>query len=148
VSYIPAKKTPFVVYTCNRLDATKIHLSKTIYDDRRERYQTRTDAMLQYATAETGCRSQMLLRYFGQTDNKPCGQCDLCLKNKTQNVQQTEFETIAQEIENLLKEKPHTATEIVTAVKKHTDEKTFKVIRFLMDEGKIEQEGNGKLRWM
>ena len=24
------------------------------------------------------CRSQFLLRYFGQEESKPCGKCDLC----------------------------------------------------------------------
>ncbi len=147
VSYIPAKKTPFVVYTCNRLDEDKIHLSKAVYDDRRERYKTRTEAMLHYATAETGCRSQILLRYFGQTGTRPCGQCDLCLKNKAQNMQQTEYEKISREIEILLKEEPRTMTETVAAIKNRSDEKTIRAIRFLIDEGKIGLK-NSKMLWL
>ncbi|HXJ37356.1 MAG TPA: RecQ family ATP-dependent DNA helicase [Candidatus Eisenbacteria bacterium] len=43
-------------------------------DDRRLR------AISEYAN-ETGCRSQMLRRYFGDVDPRPCGRCDLCRAN-------------------------------------------------------------------
>jgi ATP-dependent DNA helicase RecQ len=31
-------------------------------------------------TRHLGCRQQYILRYFGEPDAKPCGQCDSCLK--------------------------------------------------------------------
>jgi ATP-dependent DNA helicase RecQ len=43
-------------------------------DDRRLR------AITEYAN-ETGCRSQMLRRYFGDEDPRACGRCDLCRLN-------------------------------------------------------------------
>jgi hypothetical protein len=40
----------------------------------------RLRAIGEYAN-ETGCRSQMLRRYFGDIDPRPCGRCDLCRTN-------------------------------------------------------------------
>ena len=40
----------------------------------------RLRAISEYAN-ETGCRSQMLRRYFGDIDPRPCGRCDLCRTN-------------------------------------------------------------------
>jgi ATP-dependent DNA helicase RecQ len=40
----------------------------------------RLRAITEYAN-ETGCRSQMLRRYFGDVDPRPCGRCDLCRAN-------------------------------------------------------------------
>jgi ATP-dependent DNA helicase RecQ len=40
----------------------------------------RLRAISEYAN-ETGCRSQMLRRYFGDLDPRPCGRCDLCRAN-------------------------------------------------------------------
>jgi ATP-dependent DNA helicase RecQ len=40
----------------------------------------RLRAITEYAN-ETGCRSQMLRRYFGDVDPRPCGRCDLCRTN-------------------------------------------------------------------
>ena len=40
----------------------------------------RLRAVTEYAN-ETDCRSQMLRRYFGDVDPRPCGRCDLCRAN-------------------------------------------------------------------
>jgi len=40
----------------------------------------RLRAISEYAN-ETECRSQMLRRYFGDLDPRPCGRCDLCRTN-------------------------------------------------------------------
>jgi ATP-dependent DNA helicase RecQ len=40
----------------------------------------RLRAISEYAN-ETECRSQMLRRYFGDLDPRPCGRCDLCRAN-------------------------------------------------------------------
>ena len=34
--------------------------------------------MMEYASEDDTCRSQYLLRYFGQEDSAPCGSCDIC----------------------------------------------------------------------
>ena len=34
--------------------------------------------MLAYVSETDECRSQFLLRYFGQTESAPCGTCDVC----------------------------------------------------------------------
>ena len=66
VSYIPRKKTPYIIYTRERIEAQLIHISPEIYEERKARYETRINAMLEYVTNDTLCRSRMLLDYFGQ----------------------------------------------------------------------------------
>lgn len=34
--------------------------------------------MLDFVEEEHECRSQFLLRYFGQEKSAPCGKCDIC----------------------------------------------------------------------
>ena len=34
--------------------------------------------MMDYVEEETECRSQFLLRYFGQMESALCGKCDIC----------------------------------------------------------------------
>ena len=64
VSYIPHKKTPYIIYTRERIEAQLIHISPEIYEERKARYETRINAMLEYVTNDTLCRSRMLLDYF------------------------------------------------------------------------------------
>ena len=66
VSYIPHKKTPYIIYTRERVEAQRIHISPEVYEHRKARYETRINAMLDYVTNNTVCRSRMLLDYFGE----------------------------------------------------------------------------------
>ena len=64
VSYIPHKKTPYIIYTRERVEAQRIHISPEVYEHRKARYETRINAMLDYVTNNTVCRSRMLLDSF------------------------------------------------------------------------------------
>ena len=77
--YIPAKKTPYIIYTRERQETERVYLSKEVYEDRKESYVQRINAMIEYAESENRCRSRMLLRYFGEKNEHNCGQCDLSL---------------------------------------------------------------------
>ena len=73
--YIPAKKTPYIIYTRERQETERVYLSKEVYEDRKESYVQRINAMIEYAESENRCRSRMLLRYFGEKNEHNCGQC-------------------------------------------------------------------------
>lgn len=104
--YIPRKKTPYIIYTRERVEKEHIHLSREVYEDRKDSYATRIKAMTEYATAEENCRSRMLLHYFGEKNRHNCGHCDVCLKKHKSGISQAEYEKISNAITELLKEKP------------------------------------------
>ena len=79
VDFIPQRSTPIIRYTQRREDSEHIQLPPAVYDDLKQRYSERIEKMIEYATTDNQCRSRMLLRYFGETDSKDCGQCDICL---------------------------------------------------------------------
>lgn len=81
VSYIPAKRTPYIIYTRERMEAAHLYISPTVYEDRRRRYEERIEAMLTYAYNDAVCRSRRLLDYFGERNEHNCGQCDVCLRH-------------------------------------------------------------------
>ena len=78
VDFIPQRSTPLIRYTQRREDSEHVQLPPAVYDDLKQRYRERIEKMIEYATSQNKCRSRMLLRYFGQTDSKECGQCDVC----------------------------------------------------------------------
>lgn len=51
------------------MEAQRIHISPEVYEHRKARYETRINAMLDYVTNDTVCRSRMLLDYFGRETN-------------------------------------------------------------------------------
>ena len=50
--YIPAKKTPYIIYTRERQETERVYLSKEVYEDRKESYVQRINAMIEYAESE------------------------------------------------------------------------------------------------
>ncbi len=82
LNYIPQKHIPFIRYTQRRELSEHIVIGPEIYDNLKERYIERINKMLEYATSDLICRSRLLLKYFGETQSKDCGVCDVCLKER------------------------------------------------------------------
>jgi ATP-dependent DNA helicase RecQ len=78
ITYIP--RTVACAVTMTRERADEVWLSDTVYDSRRKSYSERLQAMVEYAEQTQFCREQVLLGYFGETDAKPCGKCDICIQ--------------------------------------------------------------------
>ncbi len=76
--YIPRKKMPRITFACKRVEEDSIVFPPAVYDDRKEDFKERIEAMLHYAEETDFCRSKVLLHYFGEEDAQPCGQCDIC----------------------------------------------------------------------
>ena len=79
VNFIPQRKKPFITWLRDRED--DVYLSPSVYDERKEQYIKRIDAMVNYASNDKVCRSRQLLRYFGETESQDCGHCDVCRSN-------------------------------------------------------------------
>jgi ATP-dependent DNA helicase RecQ len=78
VRYIPADHATVLYIQHDRLRPGNVQLSPDRYKMLRSTYRERVQTMLDYVQEEDECRSQFLLRYFGQAESKPCGKCDLC----------------------------------------------------------------------
>lgn len=143
--YIPAKKTPYIIYTRERQETERIYLSKEVYEDRKESYVQRINAMIEYAESENRCRSRMLLRYFGEKNEHNCGQCDVCLQQHQSGLKSGEFEAISQQLQALLKENPLSLQEIKEKMQV-PENHLIKVVSYLVSEEIIRQE-NGYLKF-
>jgi ATP-dependent DNA helicase RecQ len=78
IRYIPADHSSVIYLHHDRLRPGNVALSPTKYEQLKNAYHERSEAMLQYASETDVCRAQFLLRYFGQSESDPCGTCDLC----------------------------------------------------------------------
>lgn len=143
--YIPAKKTPYIIYTRERQETERVYLSKEVYEDRKESYVQRINAMIEYAESENRCRSRMLLRYFGEKNEHNCGQCDVCLQQHQSGLKSGEFEAISQQLQALLKENPLSLQEIKNKMQV-PENHLIKVVSYLVSEEIIRQE-NGYLKF-
>ncbi len=141
--YIPGKKTPYIIYTRERQETDRIYLSKEVYEERKESYRRRIEAMIEYAESENNCRSRMLLHYFGEKNEHNCGQCDVCLQHHHSGLKQSQFDEISRQILALLKTSPLSPQELKAQIQV-PEEQVSKVIAYLLSEEIIRQE-NGRL---
>ena len=140
VDYIPRKKTPYIIYTRERLELRFLHIPPSVYEERKARYEARIKAMEEYVTTENICRSRMLLRYFGEKNEHNCGQCDVCLsKRATDNLSEKYYEEVKRQILNLLSHSPLTPAETADQIKAEKED-IGQVIRYLLDEGELKMQ--------
>ena len=137
IDYIPRKKTPYIIYTRERVELNHLHISPTVYEERKERYEARIRAMVDYVTSETACRSRMLLRYFGEKNENNCGQCDVCLSGHAAHELPTDtFEKLKKELLTILQEQVLTPAEVAEKTEADRDLLSH-AIQYLLEEGEI-----------
>ena len=140
VDYIPRKKTPYIIYTRERLELRFLHIPPSVYEERKARYEARIKAMEEYVTTENICRSRMLLRYFREKNEHNCGQCDVCLsKRATDNLSEESYEEVKRQILDLLSHSPLTPAETADQIKAEKED-IGQVIRYLLDEGELKMQ--------
>jgi ATP-dependent DNA helicase, RecQ family len=134
IDYIPHKKTPFIIYTRERVELHHLQIGKAVYEERKERYEKRIKAMVDYVTSVDNCRSRMLLRYFGENSDCNCGVCDVCIeKKKTGNISTSGMNKLKADIFQLLKDKSLTAAEISSKLNADREE-IANTLQSLLDE--------------
>ncbi|MCW1734663.1 RecQ family ATP-dependent DNA helicase [Anaerorudis cellulosivorans] len=135
IRYIPQKKTPFIVFTTGREENQFVSIPKSVYEDRKRRFENRIKGMIDYVKNDHVCRSRVLLTYFDEIHHNDCGHCDVCLnKNKT-GLSNFEFNQIKSVLILELAQTSLRLTDLVNRVTSFENEKTIAVIRFLVDEG-------------
>ena len=142
--YIPGKKTPYIIYTRERQEANRLVFSKEVYEDRKESFIHRIEAMTEYAECDDKCRSRMLLLYFGEKNEHNCGQCDVCLSSHSSGIKQGLFDDISRAIEEALKENEMTTSALIENLEGYDRKNVTKVLSYLLAEEIILQK-NGKL---
>jgi len=146
INYIPKKKTPLLIYTEERLDDKNLFLSPANYKLRKDRFLKRIQAMMDYASETSKCRSQFLLDYFGEKDSFRCGYCDICNSRNELDLSKIEFDKILDLIKIQLIKSPLSLETLVDSIKQKPD-KVLKVVHFLLENKKIVKTKNNLLSW-
>ncbi len=149
ISYIPGKKTPFVIFTEERLERKSLLISDSNYNTLKERYSYRLGKMLDYVTNQSHCRTLMLLNYFGE-EGERCGVCDICRSFNETDLSKYEFETIREDLRKAVEKGDMTTAAVaedVAAVAGHDKDKVIKVIRWLLDHNELGFDEKRRLHW-
>lgn len=147
INYKPQKDKPQLIFSSERLDPSHVRISPDIYFKLKNQAEIKLNAILSYVTAINKCRSQLLLEYFGETETKRCGACDVCRERNKIDVNEIEFTTVLDIIKPLLRKNELEMRAIIAMIREIPEEKIRNVIRWLIDQDKIEFTGNATIRW-
>ena len=136
VSYIPRKKTPYIIYTRERVESDRLNIPPAVYEERKARCEQRIKAMLEYVTNDTSCRSRMLLRYFGEQNEHDCGQCDTCLRLRHKTTTDRTAADLSERILHCLDGHPLTPAALADRLLVEKDLLT-ETLRRMMDDKQI-----------
>ena len=147
LDYIPRTDNPRIIFTENRIETKDLSLSPEHYKLRLHEARKRMEAMIRYAESTHKCRSQALLNYFGETEARRCGKCDVCIERNKIELTDLEFNSILKDIKPLLKTKPCSLEELVLSASASGEDKVLRAIQWLFDNEKIAMNAERKYYW-
>lgn len=147
VTYEEQNDLPLLTFLQPRVDLKHLRLRKEIYDIRKEEALTKMEAVINYAFSNDTCRSQLLLAYFGDSNND-CGVCDVCLsKKREKKLNSNQLKEIQNDITTLLQNKPLEPSEVISKLASKHKEKDIRImVQWLLDENIIKLNELNKIK--
>ena len=132
VNYIPHKKTPLIIYTRTREEIKYLSIPRSAYEERKKRFESRINRVMEYINENRICRSRMLISYFGEKGTSDCGCCDVCLAKNDSGLNNHTFNTIRDALKEALTDGPQEAKKLTENLPFPAD-KIITVIRYRAD---------------
>jgi len=148
ITYVPRKDKPQLVYLTERLDAEHLEISKQHHQDRMKAAEKRLNSVMSYVKSSDNCRSQLLVKYFGQDVSERCGMCDLCVERNKLEISELEFKNVSRQLELLISRQALTLDEIVQKIAGVSEDNVVKAFRWLLDNNSIRTTGDNRFEWV
>ncbi|MCX6235149.1 MAG: RecQ family ATP-dependent DNA helicase [Bacteroidetes bacterium] len=147
ISYVHQTTKPQIIFTDHRLDSLHVIISDKNYNDRKKSAQRRLDAVMGYLKNISLCRSQQLIAYFGETQGRPCGSCDVCIGHHKTGVSEEDFEQVVTRIKPHLLRRFCTLEELVDASGGLKENTVLDVVRWLLDNEQVIKDPENRYMW-
>ncbi len=145
LDYQPLKSLPQLTFLRERASPDNLQIDMTRFNFRKKRAEERVEQATRYAETRR-CRSRQLLAYFGETSGKSCGICDVCTGRNDAEVPAELFDALERKIAAVLQHENLPLEEVLKAFAPRRHDQVAKVIDYLLDEGKLREGPDGKLR--
>ena len=136
IHFIPQRKLPTITYTVDRVDGDQLILGPDVYDNRKEQFTKRIEAVIAYVNNQDQCRSRQLLAYFDEQRTTDCGMCDVCIDHKRQQDSEQRVHVAQEKIMQLLADGQQHDVKELTSLQLHADD-LREALGMLIDEEKI-----------
>lgn len=134
---------PQLFFHHRRVDSHHLLIDMNRINTLKQRHIARTEKMLAFLYNKEVCRERFVLNYFGETDAKDCGHCDICRSKRAPKP----VLTLKQQLFRQITEGTHTLPGILAP---HTDadrQQLAQMVRELIDEGIVQISGEGYIQY-
>lgn len=145
IRYQEQTDLPFISFQKERPSQEDLKIDSTFIKGQKDRYTSKMNAIIDYTTNNSVCRSIQLVSYFGDHTAKPCGKCDVCLAHKEKGISAEKFAQIKLEVIKLI-EGGDEALEQLIANASFSKKEIISVVQVLADEGEIQIDQDNALR--
>lgn len=146
IHYIPRSDLPTITYLTERLTDNNLSISPVFYHDRKKVTLEKMKSMIDFVETDV-CKSEFLLRYFGETNTQPCGKCSSCAKSQQKKLEMST--RIMEAIHELSEEaNPVLIINLISYFSDLEENNLMENLRLLQDDQKIEIDRMGKTVWV
>lgn len=145
IEYTPQKDKPQIQFLQNRPATEDLYINPQSRQQRKEQFEKRVKAMIDYVKDETICRSKTIGQYFGDEAIDDCGVCDVCLWKKGNEISAAEFEQIRQFVFDKAARDGFVLKTVLDKMGSKQREKVWKVVEHLIAEEKLQLNVEGKV---
>ena len=142
LSYKRKTDKPQIIFTLPRVDASYLYLTDSNYNGLKKNALSRMEGMIDYVQDNNRCRSNMLLRYFGEENDTPCRKCDVCITSRKKTK---DTDTLQQQIVDILKNNPMTIVQLVEHLDNVAEDTIATVVRAMLEYGLLEMNDDLQL---
>ena len=131
LQYVPRKSTPYLYYTTSRELPKYIDMPRSVYEDQYKRRKERIEAMKRFSFGDDDCRVNVMLRYFGEKPEAPCGKCDVCRSRNRNRLTKGDKQSIKDSIIYMVGNAPRSLDYIV-AESRYAEDDVIEAVRALL----------------
>ena len=139
---------PKINFVNGRQPSKHIQFPKSIYEDRLEVNRKRIESVIRFTQNQDFCRSQILLKYFGETDTKHCGHCDVCLSLNSQEVDESTFESVSKRLLELTESGSFSINALENEIRTVSNKKLLRIVQIMLDNNLISYSKDGEIASM
>lgn len=146
VDYQPTLSEPCITFLQARPPADRLLLDTQLLAQRQQIHSEQVSAVENYVYNSHICRTQQLVRYFGESDAGNCGVCDVCVNHKKQqqsNIEQTL--QIQHHIMQLVHAEKLTVDLLVRKLNTHHPDEVLRTLRWLLETEQLYTNKDKKL---
>lgn len=145
LSYELPQGLPKILFVNGRQPSKHLHFPKQVYEKRLETIRRRIGEVIRFMENKDFCRSQILLKYFGETETTHCAHCDVCLSLNSEELDDQTFDLASTRLRELLKDGALSVSDLESLLSTIPHKKLMRVVQVMLDRDELVTSNGGIL---